>query len=385
MMSAANLQAQTTSPANQGTCSQALTDAQKAYDDGRISEINGMLSACLENGFTKEEKITAYKLITLTNLYFNEKTKAEESMLQFLRLNPEYEINTEDTKYTPIEFINLYNSFRTRPIFLFGGIAGINFHDVDVVRNFSVDNTNEKRGEYKSKFGFKVGLAMEITRWKKYSVYTELVFSRRSYSFSDNLLGYAQTSLTENQMNLELPLMLRRNFGKNKKYVPYFNIGPTFHYLFSSKGEIIRKDEIGGISREVNGPAIDLMPQRHKLNYSLSIGGGLKMKNIISNGYIVLDLRYNHGLRNIANPLTRNDNSTLTYDYMYIDPDFRMNTFQFSIAYIMPKYKPKLKKVKASEEAPVPTAQPSSTPSDPQPEPKPEEKKKEEKTDKKTK
>lgn len=340
------------------TCSQNLKKAQATYDEGRINEVSDLLLECLVTGFNKEEKIAAYKLLTLTNLYYNERGKAENSMLEFLKLNPEYEI---DSITDPIEFINLYNTFRTRAIFNLGLMIGTSMQDIDVTRSYSVENTNESRGKYSSEIGYRAAIALEITRWKKTSIYTELVLSRRRYTFEDKLMDYATTTMTENQTNIELPFMIKKNLGKRKTFMPYVNFGPTFHYLFASKSKIVRKDEIEGITREVVGSP-NSMDQRHKLNYSLSIGGGLKLKNVISNGYIVFDVRYNYGLRNIVNPNTRNDNPVLIYDYLYIDSDFRMNTLQFSIGYIMPKYKPKLKKIKANQEAEIPKANPETAP-----------------------
>ncbi|HEY8402508.1 MAG TPA: hypothetical protein VIK89_14670, partial [Cytophagaceae bacterium] len=110
----------------ENNCTQTLKKAQNTYDQGRIFEIADMLQPCIENGFTKEEKTSAYYLLTLTYLYFNEREKAEKAMLEFLKLNPEYEIKND-----PAEFVNLYNSFRTTPAFLIGGRAGIGGVDVD--------------------------------------------------------------------------------------------------------------------------------------------------------------------------------------------------------------------------------------------------------------
>ena len=62
----------------QNNCPRILKKAQTFFDEGKISEVATMLESCLndKNGFTKEEKIKAYKLLVLTWLYFNEQIKA---------------------------------------------------------------------------------------------------------------------------------------------------------------------------------------------------------------------------------------------------------------------------------------------------------------------
>jgi hypothetical protein len=248
-------------------------------------------------------------------------------------------------------------------------MVGLNVHDVDVVNNYSVENSGQEIGSYQSKLGFKMALALEITRWKKTSIYTELVFNQRRYLYTQEYLDFATLNFTETQRMLELPLLFKQNFGKKKSFMPYIQLGPTFHYLLSAEGDFLRKDKINSISRELKTDGASLMDQRRRLNYSFSIGGGIKLKNVISNGYIVLDFRYNHALRNMVDKQQRYDGDPTqaesgnvpVFDYLFVDPDYRMNTFQFSIGYIMPKYKPKLKKVKA-DDAPVFAPQSAPTP-----------------------
>lgn len=334
----------------QKNCPQTLKKAQDTYEEGRISEVPDLLDECLKSkdGFTKAEKIDAYKLLTLTWLYFNEKTKAEESMHHFLVLNPEYEINEA---IDPTEFINLYNSFRTTPVLIYGIKLGFNGQDINVIRNFSVDNSSISRGKYKSPIGLQIGLTFEIPLKKRLSLLTELNLTKKTYQYNDEILGFAKVQFIEKQTLLELPLMLHFNFNKNqKKFRPYINAGGTFSYLVGDRAEVTRKDDRDGTQLDVPGPEIKIASLRHRLMYNASIGAGFKLKNVISNGYIIVDLRYNIGLRNIVKPENRGTNEDLVYNYLYLDNDFRMNSFVFSIGYALPKYKPKIKKIKSVNE-----------------------------------
>src|SRR5688500_5368778 len=54
----------------QSTCAQTLRLAQSIYDQGRLHELPQLLDNCLkENQFNDEEKVNAYKLLTLTYIY----------------------------------------------------------------------------------------------------------------------------------------------------------------------------------------------------------------------------------------------------------------------------------------------------------------------------
>ncbi len=331
----------------QNNCPQTLKKAKDTYEEGRISEVPGILEECLKwkEAFTKAEKTEAYKLLTLTWLYFNEKAKAEETMHHFLVLNPEYEINEA---IDPTEFINLYNSFRTTPVLIYGLKLGFNGQDVNVIRNFSVDNSSIKRGQYSSPLGIQVGLSFEIPVKKRFSLLTELNLTRKNYQYKDEILGFAKIDFLEKQTLLELPVLLHFNLSK-KRFCPYLNVGGTFSYLIGNNALVSRKDELEGSQLDVSGPEIKIADLRHRLMYNVSIGAGFKLKNVISNGYLIMDLRYNIGLRNIVKPEYRGTNAELLYNYLYLDNDFRMNSLVFSLVYALPKYKPQIKKAKLSK------------------------------------
>ena len=70
------------------SCAQTLRLAQSVYDQGRLQELNGILQNCLQNGFTKQERVEAYKLLTLSYIYQEEPEKADEAMLDLLRTDP---------------------------------------------------------------------------------------------------------------------------------------------------------------------------------------------------------------------------------------------------------------------------------------------------------
>ena len=53
----------------QSSCAQTLRNARATYDQGRLHELPDLLAGCIGNGFTQQEKVEAYKLLTLAYIY----------------------------------------------------------------------------------------------------------------------------------------------------------------------------------------------------------------------------------------------------------------------------------------------------------------------------
>lgn len=325
---------------SENACAKTLTSARNAYDKGRIELVPDMLASCIENGFNDVEIVEAYKLLILSYLYYDERKSAEEAMYKFLKIKPEYKINPV---VDPPEFINLYNRFRTKPIFLIGGKIGGNMTMINVDKNYSLDNTANSLGNYKSNPGYQAGISLDVPIFKNFSLATELNVQANSYTYTKKEFGFLSLTFDEQQLWGELPLAVRYNFGKsNIQY--YVQVGGSVSYLLSAKATVERTDsvnvEIG--NRSVSGPSIDLKPQRESINYGIIGGLGMKMKDVLGNGYLYVDLRYTYGLPNVVNAKARYDNNELQYKYSYLDNDFSMQNAYISVGYLIPIYKPKL-------------------------------------------
>ena len=54
----------------QESCTEKLVEANDVFSAGQIELVPELLNSCLESGFTKSEKVSAYRLLTLCHLYF---------------------------------------------------------------------------------------------------------------------------------------------------------------------------------------------------------------------------------------------------------------------------------------------------------------------------
>jgi hypothetical protein len=321
----------------QNTCSQTLLKAQFAYYEGRAEEVPPMLEACLKDGLTTEEKLQAYRLLTLTYLYLNEHANAEKVMLAFLHLNPTYSINEA---VDPAEFINLYKQFRTWPVYLTGVKAGLNSSYIHILQPYSLDNIHTNQSRYTSLLGYQTGASLELPLKKGFSAIAELWLSGRKFTYTHDLFSYLQLQLTESQNRLDVPVLV--NFtAKGKKTTPYLGAGITNSLLIKSQAQVRRVDNIpvNDVQRETTGPNITLSPQRRLFTFSGTINLGIKYTRARS--IFIVEGRYTRGFTNLVRDGKRYSNSESLFTYGFIDNDITLNSFDLSVGYLIPVYKPR--------------------------------------------
>src|SRR6478609_1558916 len=98
---------------------QTLRLAQSIYEQGRLHELPSLpgLKDSEIIKYSKSDQVNAYRLLTLANIYLEEPEKADENMLKLLQTEHFYEPNEQ---VEPAEFIGLYKTFRTKPVFNIG-------------------------------------------------------------------------------------------------------------------------------------------------------------------------------------------------------------------------------------------------------------------------
>lgn len=315
-----------------------LRTARTAYDEGRLNQLS-TLEDCLKNNVltTQEERVEAYKLLALSYLFQDEPDKADEAMLNLLKTNPEFVLNPASD---PAEFIALYNSFRTWPIFRYGVKIAMNYSSASALSANGTSNLNNpaSRGEYEGGLGYKAGISVEIPLRNKFSLNPELYISFVNFKFDNEeyVPGYSKIIGTERQTWIELPLLVQYKLF-DKKYNPYIALGVTPSYLFASQIENERTIE-GNQAIELDDT--DVIEQRHRLNFSLTASAGVKFK--VGPGYYIAEVRYNHGLINMTDQANNYINPNLVFDRRYVDGEFTVNTLSIHLlGYLFNQYKPK--------------------------------------------
>ncbi len=322
---------------SQNSCAEQLANAEKLYESGQIDKVAAMVEPCLEKGFTKDEKARAYRLISLCNLYYNEDEEAEKAFLELLKAKPEYKIKDSD----PSEFVNLYQEFRTAPVFIAGIKFGWGFTDIHSIENYNDINSVESEGKYDPDNAISVGLSFETPIFKDLSVVYEFYYHNYSYSFENVVLDYATVSFKESVTGVDVPLMLQWNILSND-FVPYVNIGASLNFLISSKADYTRQDAEGTEYRvAVEATDLNLTDSRNNFNYALCAGAGFRWKNIIGPGYLTFDIRYSRYMKSLVDPANRADNPEVLYSFLTTDNVFKVQNTQFLIGYKFPLFLPK--------------------------------------------
>ncbi len=323
----------------QNDCSTKIQDAQKLYEQGMIEEIPQMLAPCMQDGFTRTQVIEAYKLIILSYLFDDNQFEAEKTMVEFLKKFPEYEIMPND----PVEFVYLFESYRTTSIFSFGFTAGFNMTDPRIIESYSVyDQRNVSlKNTMKPGFQFGIGVGRYISR--KMFVNLELKFSENRYGFKDEVItplpglnGISSVTYSEKLYKLMMPLSVSYEFS-GKKLHYFLRGGFSVASITGVTGTASRQftEEIAPVPGETN----DIARYRKNIMYAGIAGAGVRYK--VPHGVLTAELRASIGLNNIVRPERRFENMQQIMKSYYEDDNFSINTFSFSAGYYFSFYKPK--------------------------------------------
>ena len=317
----------------QDDCSNKLVEAQKLYKQGIIEEIPRMLKPCIENGFTRIQRNEAYKILILAYLFDGDQLNAENTMIEFLKKNPEYEVMPND----PAEFISLFETFRTLSVFSFGLKIGPNFTDPRIIEHFTTGNSEYTKSKNILGGGYQIGISLNRYISKKMFLNLGLNYVHNSYKFTDEFTTNVNSelpvssisSLKESMDRYEIPLSVGYEFEYG-----------ALNYFLRAGASLSKIGSVSGIPEfETAGAKISMTGFRKSILYSCHIGAGAKYK--IPRGYLVLDIRYHYGLNNIVKSDLRYENTELNVKYHYLDDDFSIKSLSVEFGYYFSFYQPK--------------------------------------------
>lgn len=317
----------------QSTCTQTLRTARSTYDQGRLHELPALLEGCINNGFTQQEKVEAYKLLTLAYIYLEEPTKADEAMLNLLNTDHYFKPNNATD---PAEFIALYKTFRTEPIYRLGGKTGANASQPNVVESVAA---NEGTSKYKYGVSFQFYVTAELPINEKITIDAGLGYLQRAFGYT-NSVAFTDTTFTttakEKQNWLSLPISIQYQFNKIK-FRPYVSVGAQVDYLLGASMSSLRSRK--GY-QSIDDKSFDMSPQREKLNISAIAAIGSHFP--LSGGYVVAEIRFAYGITKLNSTATGfGIDSNLPFQYGYGDSIFKINTVTASIGYVYNIFNPK--------------------------------------------
>lgn len=333
---------------------QTLTRANEEFTAGRFFGIPSLLKPCLDNGFSNEQRVQAYHLLTQTYLILDDPIAAEDSYLKLLRADPEY-IASPDKD--PIDLVYLSKKFTATPVFTPHLRLGANVSAPRVIYGLSTEGYDVSRSN-SLRTGLQIGGGIDWNYNDNLSVGSELVFSRKA--FATNISNISQDdsqTFTERYTWLDVPFYLkyRDHFGKVR---PFGYAGISFNMMLSATVELAtenRSPTLSGTGSQVptEGPNVNIGYKRNFLNRSFIVGGGAYYK--IGRDFLFADLRYMGGMTNLAkeSEIYYNEDGTLATTigrYRWVGDYFRLDNISISFGYVKPLYNPrKIKKARTKK------------------------------------
>lgn len=373
-----------------------LDEAKRWYENGDLEKVE-VIEECASNprSMSREKRIEALQLLTESYLYRNKIGKANKSFMRLLEANPLYEVDSTNEENS-WDLIYLSRTYSRRPIFSMYFSAGTNFSLIEQLENYGIDNTTDvSPGETYLKdivLGANGAIGFELPLIYGFDLALEAKFAYRTYSFTDSLyisvnrdnptggnnsslqepgsnsnpkigkLLYATLSLTENQLWIDLPLMLKYNVTF-KNVLPYVYVGggPNF-LLYADMTNVQRTTETENTAtgvntdvvpieqpilltahkEDVNGATLERPDMRTRINWSFIAGAGVKFR--VGRNFLFFDLRYTRMFQNNVNRENRYANPDLLYVYGHVDNDYRMDNFAVTFGFTKSFYTPRKKR-----------------------------------------
>lgn len=325
----------------QKSCLNTLREAKELYEEGLIDEIPELLSGCMESGFTRAQRIEAYKLIILAYLFDDDQFAAEKTMDEFLKKFPEYEVMPDD----PVEFVYLLESYKTSSVYTLNFTVGPNFTNQRIFEPYVATDMTVTDIKTKTGTGFFVNLGMSRNIGRSFFINIDLNYSFHNYSIeflsSTNLRSGEQVNPTEisakeKLTKADLPLSFSYSLRSgNINYV--FRLGGMISYITGVTLLPYRSHDPDIDVRSSTN--IDIAQNRQQLYYAALAGLGFEYK--VPRGYLVIDLRYHFGFQNMVITDNRYANAELQSKYLYIDSDFALNYLSIGVGYHFSMYQSK--------------------------------------------
>lgn len=323
--------------------SQRLRLAQSIYEQGRLHELPVVLKDSAIVNFSKEDKVSAYKLLTLAHIYLEEPELADQSMLKLLNTDHFFEPNTS---IDPAEFIGLYKTFRTKPVFSVGAKVGGNMTVPFLSNNYYISSGANGAGKYTTPIGIQFGIVFEKALFdksknkilKKLTFAPELLYTPRSvaYSNDDFMNGNATFKGTLKQTWLDFNPMVQFKVNKSKTLQTYLAFGPGVSYLM--KGMLSTPNFSWDKGQgAVSGPDVINTSSYKKIVPSLIGAAGLKFK--FGAIYLTAEGRIQYGLASPINSSQRT-NVESVFAYNYTLTDYKPLTIMGNVGFIFPYFNP---------------------------------------------
>ena len=303
-------------------CSQKLEEAKGSYYMGQLREVETILSGCLENGFTRAEKIEALKLLTNTHLLLTNGEEADNYMQQLLRIDPNHLSREGDLQ----EFKSLINSYDIISKYTIGITSGVQRPDYLIMRHQSLAGWTEEPADYNEHPGFFMGLTGDYRLISNVYLNLGILYDWRSFEQEEFILNFQRVYSEETQHRLNIPVQLRyiQPLGKWNLFA---GGGYSLHYLMKATADFRHVPSTQDFRIPYTGlpyikENVEITGQHRRFTHNWLGTIGIQRK--IANMILELKGSYEVGVSNLIDPDKRYFNPDLYEKYGYVPDDVRV-------------------------------------------------------------
>src|SRR5258706_10683747 len=316
---------------SQGECYQSLVSAEQAYFAGQLKNVEPILSACLQNGFTKEQRVLGYRLLALSCLFSRKYAQSDSAILLLLKTNPQYEKRAED----PPEFVKRLENFRVHPRWRINFNLGFYQPFFKAVEVYDIRNIPSSVS-YQGTAGLpNISFAgcLSLSYYLKKNILVEGGYEVQSFSFKVlNHNDQADSRLEEKEGRRQFTLGAGYNYS-GKGFSVQLLGGVAYNTLKSATSKLYLLEQVQGgnqdekIYRESAGFSNVEHRTKHDFRPMLLLKVGLPQK---SNFVINLFVRYEYGTQNYTT--NRNSDPAKMIQYEWIEDNFKANYLSFGLS-----------------------------------------------------
>lgn len=321
----------------QSSCQRNLNEARADYSNGNLYAVPGKLGDCLEEGFSKSEKIEALELLTLTYININQQEKARTTLIRLLNLKTDYQVVKN---VDPSELYSLYSKIDTDIKYFIGITAGFNNNSIIVHQAYSTNPLGTHDPNYISKLSFRqVGAQFLYPITKNIIVGAEIQYQSHRYDYKEifdngnNDISTVEYATINDGMNLNLNMRYMKDFYQWK---PFFELGTTGRYNLNYFVTTYTNNFEKNVDEENINEAINIISDRSNLNFSLNANLGSMIK--VRENYFEVKFGVSNYFRNHLNEKAiRNADKNTFLNAMALKEDFITNlVFQFNVSFNVP-------------------------------------------------
>lgn len=339
----------------QSSCERNLNEARSDYSNGNLYAIPGKLTDCLEEGFSKTEKIEALRLLTLTYININQQEKAKNTFIDLLNIKTDYQVKEN---VDPSELYSLYRRIDTEIKYYFGLTFGVNLNSI-IVHQFRNTNPIESiesihKPDYKSKIAFpQAGIQFIYPISKNILASAEIQFQSQRFEYEETNYyindDYSSGNTSEvvisednrsdisyesrnNGLNLHFNLRYMKDYYVWK---PFFEAGVIGRYNLSY--QVFNYDNNYQLTvEEERITEFDISSRRTNFN----VGASANIGTMIKVGENYMELKFgvsNYFINHLTPQARRTANFNAVGDSMaLLDDDYTNLVYQLSISFNIP-------------------------------------------------